>query len=379
MNNPYHFGSPADDLHFTDRQRELVKMRTLMLNGQNLILVAPRRYGKTSLIRQAVRRVRAAGGRTGSTSLIRCTDERDVAEALLRATLEGPLGWLKGRATSVLQQIRSLRLAPQLQIDPASGLVAGLSFSAYAQDTNWHDVIADVVRLLADAGEGKHPVSMVMDEFQKAYEISPQIADLLKDLVDQLPTVSFVFAGSKRYLMDAMANDREHGALYNVGDKLYLEKIPEPDFTAYLVERARAGRKTLSPEVALAIYRAARGIPNDVQLVAFWAFASAGHEMDAASVRLAVRTAAADRAPEFEQIFGGLGLTQQRLLKVIARQPTAHLSATDVQRDLGVSHTNTAKAGQALQRAELIERDQDAWVIANGLLREWLLEDGDRA
>ncbi|MBO0746064.1 MAG: ATP-binding protein, partial [Candidatus Dormibacteraeota bacterium] len=96
--NPYHFGSPVNDaVHFADREREAGLLRGLMLNGQNAIVIAPRRYGKTSLLNHVVERVREAGGRTGKVNLIRCATPKDVAEELLRGVVHGPLGPLGGR------------------------------------------------------------------------------------------------------------------------------------------------------------------------------------------------------------------------------------------------------------------------------------------
>src|ERR1035437_1976881 len=99
--NPYHFGAPAEEVHFTDRLEQLARLKAVMLNGQNLILIAPRRYGKTSLLLAAEREVRQAGGRTGKVSLIKCASEKDVAEVLMKGVIGGPLGRLRGHMAPV--------------------------------------------------------------------------------------------------------------------------------------------------------------------------------------------------------------------------------------------------------------------------------------
>src|SRR5487761_1073968 len=375
--NPYHFGSPADDAHFTDRVAELAKLEALMLNGQNLIVIAPRRFGKSSLLLQAVKRVRAAGGRTGRVSLIRCASPRDVAAALMKGVVDGPLGWLRGHATELTQRLRRIRLAPEFRINPNTGTIDSVSFGPGFADANWHDVIADVVRALSDADDTGHPVSLILDEFQKAYEISPDIPDLMKDLTDELPRVSLVFAGSKRHLMEAMVSDPDHGALYNVGAKLYLDRIPMPDFVDYLRARAESAGKSLDQGTAERIYDTAADIPDDAKLVAFWAFEHAAASIDEGALNAAVRAAVADQKDEYEELYDGLGLSQQILLKLIAHQPVEHLSGAEVRRDLGVSHNSARKAGEALQKAELIVRQDGRWVVARGLLKEWLTTDYD--
>lgn len=372
--NPFHFGSPADDVHFTDRSEQLQRLSDVMLNGQNLILVAPRRYGKTSLLQRAVASVQIAGGRTGRVSLIKCSSEHDVVETLMQGIATGPLGWVRGRATEFSQWLKRIRVAPQIRIDPMSGQVDGVSVGPSLAVSDWRTVLTDVVHILADLAQSdrSHPVSLVIDEFQKAYEISPLIADIFKDLVDDLPGVSLVFAGSKRHIMERMVTDPENGALFNVGAKLYLGKIAREDFVPYLLVRSSDGQKPMTEAAANRIYDLAMGVPNDIQLVAFWAFAMADSRIDELIVDQAVSAAVNDQREEFSAVFDGLNLVQQRLLKLLARGPVGAVTGRAVQAALSTSHRGAQDAARGLERAQLAERSGRTWTISNGLLAEWL-------
>lgn len=373
--NPYHFGSPVNDaVHFADREREAGLLRGLMLNGQNAIVIAPRRYGKTSLLNHVVERVREAGGRTGKVNLIRCATPKDVAEELLRGVVHGPLGPLGGRVHELLTYLRHLRVTPEFTFDTTTGAIRGVRLDNLEQDVSWQDVIGDVVRTLRRAGDQQHPASLVLDEFQKVLEIDPGLPDVFKGMVDELSEVSLVFAGSRRHLMERMADDPDHGALYNVGAKQYLGKIPEADFVAYLVARATAAGATLGLGQAERIFTIAAGVPNDVQLVAFFAFEQAddGGVIDDRAIDRALRVAVGDQKDEFEQIFSRLARSQQVLLKRIAAGGVESFTTQSVLIELGVSHTAAARAGEVLQREDLIVREGTAWTLASGLFREWL-------
>ena len=372
--NPYHFGSPvADPAHFADRERELEKLRSLMLNGQNLILIAPRRYGKSSLLNRAVDDVRASGGRTGKVSLIRCSTHKDVAEELMRGVVHGPMSWLGGRVEDLLQHLRRIRVTPEFTFDPNTGLVRGVRIANLESTVSWRDLIGDVVRALGSIGDGDHPASFVLDEFQKVLEIDPDLPDVFKGLVDDLPQVSLVFAGSRRHLMERMANDPDHGALYNVGAKHYLAKVPERDFVAYLVRRAAEAGAELSASTAARIYQIAAGVPNDVQLLAFFAFEqSGGGRIDDRAFDRALVSAVGDQQDEFELAFGRLATSQQQLLKLIAEGGVRSFTNAAVLQPLGVTHAAARKAGAVLADEGLIVHDEDCWVMASGLMRAWL-------
>lgn len=48
--NPFRYGALALDEAFTDRERETAELKADALNGQDVVLFAPRRYGKSSLV-----------------------------------------------------------------------------------------------------------------------------------------------------------------------------------------------------------------------------------------------------------------------------------------------------------------------------------------
>src|SRR5260370_42157324 len=86
VSNPFVYGSPiaaTDAGAFADRAEELAILEGALGSGGNVILLAPRRYGKTSLLNIAVGRAVAGGVRAGRVTLADCTDLQDVCESLL--------------------------------------------------------------------------------------------------------------------------------------------------------------------------------------------------------------------------------------------------------------------------------------------------------
>ena len=51
--NPFRFGALALDDAFTDRKEELAELEADIRNGQDVVVFAPRRYGKSSLVWRA--------------------------------------------------------------------------------------------------------------------------------------------------------------------------------------------------------------------------------------------------------------------------------------------------------------------------------------
>ena len=371
--NPYHFGSPAEIDHFCDREVELQTLQALMLNGQNAILIAPRRFGKTSLLNLVVERVRADGGRTGRVNLMRCSTEQEIAEELMRGVLHGPAGWLRGNLAALTQKFSRFRQAPTFNIE--NGEVKSIQLVGASAATNWRDVISEAIRLLKDLGDDRHPVSLVIDEYQRGVEISESLPSMTKALIDDLPDVSLVLAGSKRHLMEQISNDPERSPLYNIGQKIYLPQIPRSDFIEYLVQRALESGKTLAADVAGRIFDIANGVPNDVQLLAFFSWEVPGTVIDAAAVNSATTQAVDSQKEEFRYIFEHLSRSQQRLLKLVARGGVTNIQGTETIRALGTSQSGAGKARDHLQQQELIVRRDSTWILSSGFFQAWLTRE----
>src|SRR5437773_1811299 len=55
MDNPFVYGEVVPPAAFVDREQELERLTGDLLAGQKVFLISPRRYGKSSLVQQALR------------------------------------------------------------------------------------------------------------------------------------------------------------------------------------------------------------------------------------------------------------------------------------------------------------------------------------
>ena len=61
MDNPFVYGEVVPGAAFVDREAELDRLVADLGNGQKVFLISPRRYGKSSLIRQTLDSLRRRG------------------------------------------------------------------------------------------------------------------------------------------------------------------------------------------------------------------------------------------------------------------------------------------------------------------------------
>jgi AAA+ ATPase superfamily predicted ATPase len=83
--NPFQVTKPVDPSEVIDREAEDAKLRALAEEGNNARLVAPRRYGKTSLLRRAQARLSDDDWLTVYVDLLGIVTMDDFAARIERA------------------------------------------------------------------------------------------------------------------------------------------------------------------------------------------------------------------------------------------------------------------------------------------------------
>src|ERR1039458_1070492 len=232
---PFLSGSPVQGAHFGDRDEQTKLLVSRMTSGRNVLVISPRRFGKTSLLLTAAARARRTkGARVGMANLFYCTDRREVAEEVTRAVLNGALRWGGATIGRLRELVRALPgVTPRVE-------AGGVSYSL-AVNSPGHSFLEEIrrpIELLRDSAESAHPVCLVLDEFQQIAEMEG-LAGVFKGICDDIPEVSLVFSGSHRHLM-AVLFEGGGAALKNVAEPLGLDVIPEHEMTAFLRSRFEA-------------------------------------------------------------------------------------------------------------------------------------------
>lgn len=372
---PYRFGAPVEPPWFCDREQELGVLAGRMAGGIHVFVLSPRRYGKTSLIKRAMATVESHGGRCAYANLLLATDEVEVAATILQAVVRGVLGPV-GRARHSLESIlRQFRVAPTVTVALDGSVSVGLDASVVGG--SWLDVVRDAMDVLHRVAE-RRPAVLVLDEFQVVAGIGRTgVGGAFKALADEATGMGIVFSGSHLAVMEGLT--KGSGApLHGMGEELVLDVVPEDPMVAYLQRRARSGGKRLSRATGRLVYRSADTVPNYVQQLALAAFeaAGSGETIGEDHVMQGLDVAVDRQAGSFAQAFEGLAgaPAQQRILKQLARRPTASVYARSFLDAVGVANANAVTTAlRALDARELVVRKGRVWDVADPFLRRWLV------
>lgn len=375
--NPFTFGDLALDEAFTDREAEIRELKSDVLNGQNVVIFAPRRYGKSSLVWRVTQELLREDVLVAQVNLMTTPTKERFAEKLAKSIYDDIASPLF-RAKERLRAFRGLRIAPTLTLDPEDGSV-GFSFAA-ARHAG--DVDATVERLLEIpaqlAAERGRRVALVLDEFQQIVEIDPHLPALMRSVFQEQPEVAHVYLGSKRHMMERIFND-ENEPFWRSAKKLELGLIAPELFRDYIRHRFVGTSRGVAEETIAAVLEITHGHPYGTQELCYHLWektppgATAAQAELAAGLESTLRSENAHFSDLWEKTAGG----QKTLLQALAAEPGRPLS-TDYRRRHGLGGASSVqKAVATLVKDELVLREADgAYRIAEPFFAEWIARSG---
>ena len=267
MSNPFVYGEIVPDEAFVDREAELDRLITDLGGGQKVFLISPRRYGKSSLIRQALGGLRRRGALTVDVTVSSYSSYVAFLEGYARALAEVETRLDRAR-TWLLEAITATR--PEIRYEPKdTGLSRfSVAFPAVSATRDVNRLAAEVFELpgrLAD--ERKRPVVVALDEFQAIGAFNGgKVEHGLRAAAQRQRRVGYVFAGSEPSLMERMIGPRR--PFYKAGPVMRLQKIPSEIFAEFLEARFAVSGMRAEPGLGAAIVDLAANLPYDVQRLA---------------------------------------------------------------------------------------------------------------
>ena len=372
--NPFRYGALAFDEAFTDRERELRELKSDIRNGQDVVVFAPRRYGKSSLVLRALQDLRRQGVLSAQVDLMTAPTKEKLAEKLAKAIHEGiasPVYRARERALGVF---RGLRITPTVTIDPEDSSV---SFG-FEPGRAPADVDATIERLLTLPGElaaeRGHVVALVLDEFQEVVEIDPNLPKLMRAVFQAQPEVAHVYLGSKRLMMRSIFND-ENEPFWRSAKQVELGVIQPDLFAPFIAERFRSTGKRIDDAAVEAVLEKTAGHPYATQELCYFTWEATDLRSTATPlhVRVGLEGVLRSEHAHFSLIWEDASAGQRLLLTALAVEPGHPYSEDYRRRHRLPPATNVQKALAALRRRELVaKRDDGSYAVVEPFFAEWL-------
>ena len=376
MQNPFVYGEVVPGDAFIDREIELDRLVNDLGAGQKVFLISPRRYGKSSLIRQALAALSRRGDLTVDVTVSSYSSYLAFLEGYARALAAVETRWDRARQwlTEVITSTRA-----EVRYEPKETAAGRLSVAFPSVNTT-RDVNRLAVEVFALPGrlveERKRNVVVALDEFQAIEAFNGgSVEHALRAAAQQQRKVGYVFAGSEPSLMERMIGPRR--PFYKAGPVMRLEKIPADVFAASIEERfAKTGLRP-EPGLGTAIVDLSGNLPYDVQRLAHETW----DDVRASGVKRAtlddlhgtLARLLAEQDTMFEAVWQRLTLPQRAALRAAVFQDGRELLSADTRSRHRLGGASSVQASlAALVKQDLLLKEDQRYVVVDSLLREWV-------
>jgi hypothetical protein len=376
MDNPFVYGEVVPAASFVDRVDELDRLVRDLGSGQKVFLISPRRYGKSSLIRQALRANARSGALTAEITVSSYSSYLAFLEGYTRALLAMQTGLDKARSW-LRDAIGAAKPELRLEADTSGTMGVSVKFPTVRTDRDVSRLAADVFALPQHLYElRKRKLAIAMDEFQAIRGFNGgSVEHAIRAAVQHQRGVGYVFAGSEPSLMERMLGPTR--PFYKAGPVMRLNKIPEDIFASFIESRySKTGMKA-ERGLGMAIVDLAGNMPYDVQRLAHenWddARSSGKRRVAVDDLHRTLRRLLAEHTVFFEAVWQRLTLAQRATLRAVVLAKGREILGADLRARYRLGGASTVQAAlQALQREDLIAREGDRYVVVDSLMREWI-------
>ncbi|MES4922476.1 ATP-binding protein [Hoylesella timonensis] len=245
--NPFAFGKAVEGGFFTDRLEDTKRLQANLTHGINTVLISPRRWGKTSL----VKKVMAAEENNPKIKMVlidvfACKSEYEFCKLM---------------ATEIIKQTSS-KIEEWVEMGKTflSNITPKFSFGSdplndFAISFEWNPkegTETDILRLPEKIAEKKGVrIVICLDEFQQIAEFKDSMSfqKKLRTIWQHQQNVTYCMFGSKRHLMMGIFADASC-PFYKFADMMFLRKIPKEEWTSFICHHFEITGKSINPKQA---------------------------------------------------------------------------------------------------------------------------------
>ncbi len=315
--NPFKFGNPVQGDFYFPRPELTDTVRQFLTNHIHVVLMGPRRFGKTSFVLDLFNHLEQTGCSCVLVDIFNVTSHRDFLHQFIRAL--GTKQSFRNKLKSWWKKIGRLKPHLKLDIDLLTAkLRPSLGFTlSQLTEEEVRNSIQDLLEELSGLGKN---VVIGIDEFQQISQLEDKgwLEATIRTHFQKLPNVSFLLTGSRKGLISEMINDPSR-PLYRSCQVIEFPSFGS-NFSDWIIARFKMVGIKCKKEAVAHLRELVQDIPNYVQMSCFQLVALAKTEVDVPDIEDVLATVAGQNAYAYQTLLNSLSLAQQRSLRLAANE-----------------------------------------------------------
>lgn len=368
MGKAFVYGMSVGGDNFTDRIEETKRIKLDFENGINVILISPRRMGKTSLIKKVISEMDSPEIKVVYMDIYDCRSEYDFynrfAETMMKST--------GNQLEQVMENIKRflVRVSPKLSLSPEPNSEFSVSLGITPKGYSPEEILDLPERIAKEQGIR---IVVCIDEFQQIGEFADSLTvqKRLRGVWQHHQHVSYCFFGSKKHLMENIFQSRRM-PFYQFGEMLHLKCIPTEYWVPFICSRFEKYGKKISEEYAARICHTVKNYSSYVQQLAWNVMAETEIEVNEESFTEGFNALLEQNSSLFIQQTEGLTTYQLNFIRLLCNGIHTGFNTQSVVEDYPLgSKSNVDRLKKCLIDRELITIEKEGVFLADCVFELW--------
>ena len=371
MKHPFRYGKLAEGFSFVNRAKEKQSLKNNLSAGINTMLISPRRFGKSSLVKAA---------------MIELEKERtDIRICFIDAyTIKNEEEFYQSFAREVIKSVNNkwetwistakkflMAFSPKISIgaDPMTDFSIGLEWKTIKENE------LELLNLPEKIAQAKKiRIVVCIDEFQNLAKIKDyeSLEQKMRSVWQHQQNVTYCLYGSKRHMMMDIFNSSSK-PFYRFGQIMFLTKIEENAWVHYIVKAFDSTGKSISEALALELVQTVDSHSWYVQQFAYFVWNLTDYKATMTILQQAIKQVMDANLPLYQNECDALTASQLNLLIAVSKNEQ-NLTAVETLNKYNMgTPQNVSKNKKMLQNRDIIEKTEEGFTFLDPVFKRWFM------
>jgi uncharacterized protein len=370
MGKPFLYGKLADGDLFINRQQEIKQLSSFIDKNINCTLIAPRRWGKSSLVKKLAEKLSSKKTKFCFIDLYNVRTEEEFIQQYSNAILQTTSNNIEDAIKLVSGLVKNIIPKITLGSDNSGSFEFGIGLKSNPKQ------LSEVLDLPNKIAQQKNiQLVICIDEFQNISHLNDGLAwqKKLRAHWQKHQHCSYLLYGSKRHLMLDFFT-KSSMPFYKFGELVFLDKIKTEHWIPFLQKQFAKKGKSISETLALQIVETMENHPYAVQQFAMAVWHNTKKIATAQSILVAIDDLLDQYGILYQKITDELSTIQLNYLHALLRKEINLTASATLQKyQLGASAT-VIRTKEALEKKEIIDIMGKSNSFNDPLFSLWLKE-----
>lgn len=369
VTNPFIIAGVIPSEYFCDRVTETEKLTKYLVNGNNVVLISPRRMGKSALITHCFQKSEFKDYATIYIDILQTSSLNEFVYLLGKEIYNKIVPKTKKWTSKFIQTLKSI--VGFWGIDPMSGFP---SFNlSIGQIENPTLTLEEIFTFIENYDK---KCIIAVDEFQQIEKYKEKnVEAILRSQMQKSSNVNFIFSGSEQHMMQEIFLSHAR-PFYQSATIMILDKIPESVYIEFARQQFAAYEKSLTEDGVRWLYNLFEGCTYYLQKVLNSSFSNLmeGGRCDKEKIKQSIRAILEENALPYRVFLSNMSESQKKLLYAIALEQNADgiTSGEFIRKYRLLSPASVQSAARALLDKECISKVRNTYSVNDKFFALWI-------